>query len=60
MAYCWREAFECEKLARVHEGRARQEWLEAADHWFHQSAGASPPPEPRGSHRQIPPPVLSL
>ncbi|MEW5683424.1 MAG: hypothetical protein AB1942_00755 [Pseudomonadota bacterium] len=59
MAYCWREAFECEKLARVHEGRARQEWLEAADHWFHESADAASSP-PRAATRPQPAPVLSL
>ena len=59
MAYCWREAFECEKLARVHEGRSRREWLEAADHWFHESADAAASP-PRPAPRPQPAPVLTL
>lgn len=41
MAYCWREAFECERLARVEDGEAREEWLEAAESWFDQSSQAA-------------------
>lgn len=60
MAYCWREAFECERLARVHEGRARQEWLEAAQHWLDQSARAANSPAPPSPVRRQSAPVLTL
>ncbi|MFZ5720563.1 MAG: hypothetical protein ACOY5Y_13990 [Pseudomonadota bacterium] len=58
MAYCWREAFECERLARVEDGEAREEWREAAEHWFHQSARAAAGPAPAVFRRRREP-VLS-
>jgi hypothetical protein len=58
--YCWREAFECERLARRHDGPARQEWLEAAEHWLDRSAEASRRPEPAAARRRVEAPVLSL
>lgn len=41
MAYCWREAVECERLARIEEGETRAEWLEAAERWLDQSVRAA-------------------
>lgn len=32
-AYCREEARECEKLARVTQGEARHDWIEAAQQW---------------------------
>ena len=32
-AYCQEEARECENLARVTQGEARHDWIEAAQHW---------------------------